>query len=158
MNEEMATEIVGNLYDTIRKMNVPNETEMSERVKHYVTIQKMQMELEKQKEQLYLELNENEKQEASDLLRKTVEFPQYIPVREVAEILEVTPQMVRRYCTEGKIDAKQRMEGSGKWLIPTNQFIAHHNWNKYIQKKNKINNQSVNIANKIMQYLDEDVE
>lgn len=154
----MATEIVGNLYDTIKKINVPNETEMSERVKYFVTIQRMQMELEKQKEQIYLELNEHEKQEANDLLRKTAEFAEYLPVRDVAEILEVTPQMVRRYCAEGKIEARQRIEGSGKWLIPTEQFIAHPNWNKYIQKKNKIKKQSVNIANKMLQYLDEDVE
>lgn len=154
----MATEIVGNLYDTIRKINVPNETKISERVEHYVTIQRLQMELEKQKEQIYLDLNESEKQEVSDLLRKTVEFPEHLSVRDVAEILKVTPQMVRRYCTEGKIDARQRIEGSGKWIIPTGQFITHPNWNKYVQKRSKIKEQSINIASKMMKYLDEDME
>jgi hypothetical protein len=160
VNEEMATEIVGNLYDTISKISVPNESEISERAKRYVTILRMQMELEKQKEQIYLELNELEKQEASNILREAinVDFPEYLPVRDVAEILEVTPQMVRRYCADGRIDARQRIEGSGKWLIPTDQFITHPNWSKYVYKKSKIKKQSVNIANKLMQYLEEDVD
>jgi hypothetical protein len=160
VNEEMATEIAGNLYDAIKKVRVPNEEEISEKAKRYVTLLRMQMELEKQKEQLYLELNELEKQEATNVLKDTTteDLPEYLPVRDVAEILEVTPQMVRRYCIDGKIDARQRIEGSGKWLIPTKQFITHPNWNKYMDKKNKIKKQSVNIANKMLQYLEEDVD
>ena len=154
----MATEIVGNLYETISKVSIPNEPDMSEKAKLYVTILRMQIELEKQKEQIYLELNEFEKQEANNILKESVteDFPEYLPVRDVAEILGVTPQMVRRYCADGRIDARQRIEGSGKWLIPTKQFVTHPNWNKYIQRSNKIKKQSVNIAKKIVQYLEED--
>lgn len=156
----MATEIVGNLYDAISKTNVPNEAEISEKAKRYVTIVRMQMELEKQKEQIYFELDEMEKQEANTILKEisTGDFPEFLPVRDVAIILEVTPQMVRRYCVDGRINARQRMEGSGKWLIPTDQFIAHPNWKKYVQKRNKIKKQSVTIAKKIVQYLEEDAD
>lgn len=156
----MNAEIVGNLYDTIKNKSVTNESEISEGARRYVTILRMQMELEKQKEQIYLELNEFEKQEASKILKEEIngEFPEYLPVRDVAEILEVTPQMVRRYCADGRVDARQRLEGSGKWLIPTDQFITHPNWKKYSEKRKKVKKQSDNIASKMMKYLEEDVD
>lgn len=154
----MATEIVENLYDTIKGTYVPNDAELSEKAKRYVTILRMQMELEKQKEQIYLELNEQEKQEANNILRKSIDYPEYLSVRDVSDILEVTPQMVRRYCADGRIEARQRIEGSGKWLIPTDQFLTHPNWSNYIQNRNKHQKQSINIASKMLQYLEEDTE
>jgi hypothetical protein len=158
VNEEMATELVGNLYDTISKFEVLNETDISENAKRYVAILRMQMELDKQKELIYLELDDYEKEEANNVLKKetTLDIPEFLPVRDVAQILDVTPQMVRRYCANGQIDARQRMEGSGTWFIPTEQFINHPNWTKFIQKQERQKRQSLNIADKMLRYLEED--
>lgn len=158
MKDEMATEILDNLYDTIRTMNVSDEDEKSEKVKQYIAILLIQKELERLIERIYLELDEDEKEEINKFFGVTLEYPEYLPVRDVAEILEVTPQMVRRYCADGKIIARQRLKGSGTWLIPSEQFITHPNWKKYVEKKKEFKKQSTNIAEKMLQYLDEDVE
>lgn len=154
----MAAEIIENLVDSVNDINIPAESNTSDNVKRYITILQIQKELEKQKEKVFLELNDSEKKEADNYLNKKVQIPSYLSVRDVAQILEVTPQMVRRYCGNGKIAARQRMEGSGKWLIPADQFITHPNWNKFMEKKNTIKKQSIKIAQKMVEYIEEDMD
>lgn len=128
----------------------------SERTRHFVKLSKLIEEAEKAKEQIYLELNENEKQQAFEILQKQHNIPDYISVREAAKILDVSVQMVRRYCTEGKINAHQRLEGSGKWLIETKQFIDNENWGKFVQERAKIKDNSYKFASKMLKILDDD--
>jgi predicted transcriptional regulator len=156
VKEKMTT-----LFQKIGNSNIHAEYEktpmISENARHYVELIRLSFELEKQKEKMYRELNEQEKEEVRNVLKQIMEsvIPEHLTVRDVALLLEVTPQMVRRYCAEGKIDAHQRLEGSGKWIIPTAQFLNHPNWAKFIRKKEKVKNQSINIAKKMLEYLEE---
>jgi S-adenosylmethionine:tRNA-ribosyltransferase-isomerase (queuine synthetase) len=131
---------------------------LSENARRYLELVRLSLELEKQKEKMYLALNEQEKEEVQNVLSQITEptIPEYLTVRDVALLLDVTPQMVRRYCAEGKIDAYQRLEGSGKWTIPTAQFLHHPSWPAFLRKRQKIKNQSINIAEKMLEYLGEE--
>lgn len=134
-----------NMTDAIGKMN---EKAISDNVKRYVQMIHQSIEIEKEKEMLYMELNEEEKLEAEYLLKDLFqpELPEFMPVSEVAQMLGVTPQMVRRYCTEGKIFAKQRLENSGQWLIPVEQFITRPEFFKYLKEKEINKNKSIKMA------------
>ncbi|MBP3040272.1 helix-turn-helix domain-containing protein [Bacillaceae bacterium Marseille-Q3522] len=107
----------------------------------------------------YLELSEKEKEEAKAVLKKVIGsgLPEYLSVSEVSQILNVSPQMVRRYCAEGKIIGKQRLEGSGKWLIPTEQFLSKPEFAKYIKQKEINRLKSMNAAKMMLQMI-EDLE
>ncbi|KYD32968.1 helix-turn-helix domain-containing protein [Parageobacillus toebii] len=157
MNKKMTT-----LFRTAGNSKVDDEYEktstLSENARRYLELVRLSLELEKQKEKMYLALNEQEKEEVQNVLSQITEptIPEYLTVRDVALLLDVTPQMVRRYCAEGKIDAYQRLEGSGKWIIPTAQFLHHPNWSAFLRKRQKVKNQSINIAEKMLEYLEEE--
>lgn len=130
---------------------------MSQKSKEFVKITMLHEELERERERLFQELDWMEKKEAFDVISKQFNIPEYITVRDASEILGVTPQMVRRHCSDGKIIGHQTLEGSGKWRIETEQFMGKPNWDKFIEKRAKIKKQSVNIAEKALEYLN-DVE
>lgn len=150
MKEEMAIEI-SNLYEDIKSET--DRTEVSERTKLFINLYRLAEELENKKTEIYLELEDGEREDIEKILeinsRKTGS-PESITVRDVSKILEVSPQMVRRYCSEGKIEARQRIEGSGTWIIPSSQFVNHPNWTKFVRDKNKLKKQSIEIAEKML--------
>jgi excisionase family DNA binding protein len=117
----------------------------------------LQEELEREKERLFLGLTPREKREVFRVLSKQYNIPEFITVKDVSEFLGITPQMVRRHCSDGRIKALQTLEGSGKWRIQSEQFMDHPDWDKFLEKRGKIKKQSINIAEKMMEYLD-DVE
>ncbi|KON66456.1 hypothetical protein AKG34_26285 [Peribacillus butanolivorans] len=136
----------------------PNEEQAisSERARDYVRAMKLHEELEREKERLYQELNEVEKKEAFTVLSKQFNIPRHVTVREASEIIGITPQMVRRHCADGKLIAQQTLEGSGKWRIETDQLMDKPNWDKFIEKRARIKNQSIKIADQKLEYLDEE--
>jgi hypothetical protein len=155
-------DLMTSLFKLIENSNIGTEYEnssmMSENARRYVELVRLSLELEKHKEKIYQNLNEQDKENVQKILNKIDDpvIPQHLTVRDVALLLEVTPQMVRRYCTDGKIDARQRLEDSGKWIIPTSQFLNHPNFSKFVWKREKIKNQSSKIAEKMLEYLDEE--
>jgi predicted transcriptional regulator len=155
-------DLMTSLFQLIENSNIGTEYEnslmMSENARRYVELVRLSLELEKHKEKIYQNLNEQDKENVQKILNKIDDpvIPQHLTVRDVALLLEVTPQMVRRYCTDGKIDARQRLEDSGKWIIPTSQFLNHPNFSKFVWKREKIKNQSSKIAEKMLEYLDEE--
>ncbi|WP_144462987.1 helix-turn-helix domain-containing protein [Siminovitchia fortis] len=133
---------------------------ISENAKHYVHLLHQSIEIEQENEMFYLELNNDEKNEVEHVLEDIfrTRLPEYLPVTEVAQILNVTPQMVRRYCAEGKIQAKQRSENSGKWLIPTEQFLAKPEFAKYLKQKELNRMQSMKAIDLVLQGIVEEEE
>jgi len=123
----------------------------------FVKIMMLKEELERERERLYRDLSGMEKKEAFAVLSKQFNIPDFITVRDVSEILGITPQMVRRHCSDRKIKSYQTLEGSGKWRIDTEQFMDKPNWDKFIEKRAKLKKQSINVADKVLEYLD-DVE
>lgn len=128
----------------------------SERAKEFIKLMKLQEEIEREKERMYHQLNDKERQEAFSVIKKQYSIPDYLTVREVADLLEVTPQMVRRYCSEGKLKGHQRLAGSGKWRIDTEQFINHRNWDKFLIERAKISDRSFNLAMKMLKSIEEE--
>lgn len=61
------------------------------------------------------------------------------------------------YCSDGKLRGQQTLEGSGKWRLDKEQFMGKPNWDKFIEKRARIKEQSFNIANNMLDNLD-DVE
>lgn len=133
------------------------EDMLSRKSMDFVKVTILQAELERERERLFQELSEMEKKEAFEALSKQFNIPDYITVRDASEILGITPQMVRRHCFDGKLKAHQTLEGSGKWRIEAEQFMGKPNWDKFIEKRDKLKKQSVCIAEKVLEFLD-DVE
>jgi hypothetical protein len=146
-----------NMTDAIGKMN---EKAINVNVKRYVQMIHQSIEIEKEREMLYMELSEEEKREAEHLLKDLFqsELPEFMPVSEVAQMLNVTPQMVRRYCAEGKIIAKQRLENSGQWLIPTEQFVTRPEFFKYLKDKEMNRIKSIKAAELMLHIPDGEIE
>ncbi|MGM7720702.1 helix-turn-helix domain-containing protein [Metabacillus sp. Hm71] len=146
------------ILEEVKLTPIEEQAITSERTKRFVKLSKLIEQMEREKENAYLELSEEEKQEAFESLQKQHNIPDYITVRDAAKILDVSVQMVRRYCTEGKINAFQRLEGSGKWLIETKQFIDNKNWGKFVQERARIKDNSLKFANKMLDIMDDDSE
>ncbi|RWR13582.1 helix-turn-helix domain-containing protein [Siminovitchia fortis] len=137
-----------------------NKENISENARQYVQLLHQSIEIDQEKEMFYLELNDDEKTEVEHVLKDVfhTRLPEYMPVTEVAQMLNVTPQMVRRYCAEGKIKAKQRMENSGKWLIPTEQFLAKPEFSKHLKQKEINRMKSMKAIDLVLQGIDEEEE
>ncbi|GEN35944.1 helix-turn-helix domain-containing protein [Aneurinibacillus danicus] len=52
--------------------------------------------------------------------------PEFLSPGEVADLLGITPQMVRRYCKEGAIPAYRTLGNRGSWRIDTKHFFAKY--------------------------------
>lgn len=145
------------ILDRYNPQIINEELTLSSKSIEFVKILMLQEELERQREKIYKELSGIERKAAFETLKKEYNIPNYITVRDVSEILGITPQMVRRHCSSGKIIGHQTLEGSGKWRIDTEQFMDKPNWDKFIEKRARIKKQSIDIADKVLEYLD-DVE
>lgn len=82
-------------------------------------------------------------------------IPKYVNVKDAAYIIDVSEQMIRRYCSENKLKAEQTMSGSGKWRIETTQLMNYAGWNNFLNKRAKMKKQSKNIAKFMSDNIDE---
>jgi len=139
VDEQMAVELT-KILDSIRE-----QTTNIEKIQTYKAIAKMVLQ----------ELDDNSRKEVLEFVEQPVviEIPENLSVGDVSELLNVTPQMVRRYCSEGKIEAYQTLEGSGKWKIPIEQFKNHPNWNKFIQDKKNVQIYNMKTADIMLEML-----
>lgn len=153
VNEEMAVEI-SRIIDSIKKIEKEPATNV-EKVKTYRDIAKIFEELERQRQRILQGLDEDIREELlkSEQGPEVFEIPENLSVNDVSELLNVSPQMVRRYCTEGKIEAHQTLEGSGKWKIPTVQFMNHPNWDNFIHDKKNMNKNNMRTADIMLKML-----
>ena len=127
----------------------------SDKAKYFAQISKLIDLAEAEKARIFLELNQNERNEAFTSFQKQYSIPDHLTVYDVAEILDVSQQMVRRYCAEGKLQASQRFKNSGKWLIDSKQFMEHSNWHRFIQKRAKIQENSLKLSGKMVKIFNE---
>ncbi|MBY5229376.1 hypothetical protein ABH61_11110 [Bacillus paranthracis] len=111
--------------------------------------------------ELYISLTDSEKSEIKEVMLKTQSnnYPEYLTTQDVAKLLKISTQMVRRYCADGKIDATQRMEGTGAWLIKTEQFLDHPDLLKVLSAREnareKNRNKSIGFANSMLKLLND---
>lgn len=125
--------------------SIKGQTTNKEKIQAYKAIAKM----------VLLELDDNSRKEVLEFVEQPIAFeiPENLSVGNVSELLNVTPQMVRCYCSEGKIEAYQTLEGSGKWKILTEQFKNHPNWEKFIQDKKHVQKYNIKTADTMLEML-----
>ncbi|ANU11988.1 regulatory protein MerR [Planococcus antarcticus DSM 14505] len=133
-----------------------DEAIKSERVKEYVQLMRLHEALERKKNMLYEELKEEERKEAFEALSNEFNLPPHVTVRDAADIMSISPQMVRRHCAEKKLAAQQTFEGSGKWRIETKQLMDQPNWERFIEKRARIKDQSLGLADEMLNQLQEE--
>ncbi|ALS79613.1 DNA-binding protein [Planococcus kocurii] len=144
-----------NLLDNV-KSRPSDELIKNKRVKEYVQLMRIAEEVEREIKRRTNELGEDEKQEAFEVLSQEYNIPQYVTVRDAADIMGISPQMVRRHCADGKMSAQQTFEGSGKWQIETQQLMDKPNWERFIEKRARIKNQSVGLADEVLKNLQDE--
>lgn len=144
-----------NLLDNV-KPRPSDESIKNERVKEYVQLMRIAEEVEREIRKRASELRDDEKHEAFEALSQEYNIPQYVTVRDAADIIGISPQMVRRHCTEGKLVAKQTFEGSGKWRIEAKQLIDQPYWERFIEKRARIKKQSLGLADEALHNLQDE--
>lgn len=85
-----------------------------------------------------------------------VVFNRGVSFLSIALLEWISPQLVRRHCADGNLKATQTLQGSGKWRVETDQLMNQPNWEKYLQKRARIKLKSHNLADKMIDYLDDD--
>lgn len=143
------------LLDNI-KPRPSDEAIKNKRVKEYVQLMRIAEEVERELKRRTSELGDEEKQEAFEALSQEYNLPPYVTVGDAADIIGVSQQMVRRHCSEGKLHAQQTFKGSGKWRIETKQLMDQPNWERFIEKRARIKNQSIGFADEMLNQLQED--
>ena len=144
-----------NLLDNI-KPRPSDEAIKNERVKEYVQLTRIAEEVEREIKKRASELKDEEKQEAFEALSQEYNLPQHVTVRDAAEIMNISPQMVRRHCADGRLSAQQTFEGSGKWRIEAKQLMDQPNWERFIERRARIKKQSLELANEVLSNLQDE--
>lgn len=120
--------------------------------KAYLKLLKLNEELERKKEIIFNSMSEEEKEMVyAAIQQKTVKVPEYIKVADAARIIGVSPQMIRKYCAEGKLKAQQSMPGSGRWKIKASELMHYPGWDNFIKQKKAIREKSKALA----EFMDE---
>lgn len=139
------------------KLNPEEEKKFhSDKVKEFIKMTRIALEAQKKQREILSLMNEQEREEANDAISDSLKIPKYFQVRDVSQLLNVTPQMVRKHCAEGRITGHQTLEGRGKWLIDSDQFLNHPNWDNFLKTKREMKKKSKNLASKILETLEED--
>ena len=141
-----------NLLDNIQP-RPSDEMIKNKRVKEYVQLMRIAEEVEREIKRRTSELGEDEKLEAFEALSQEYNIPQYVTVRDAADIMGISPQMVRRHCADGRLSALQTFEGSGKWRIEAQQLMDKPNWERFIEKRARIKKQSLGLADEVLKNL-----
>ncbi|HHW37842.1 MAG TPA: hypothetical protein GXX18_11465 [Bacillales bacterium] len=83
-------------------------------------------------------------------------LPSFLTVNDVSELLSISPQAVRRHCTDNKISAWRTLGDSGEWRIDFKQFKDHPNINailvRYQNRNRQISEMATNNSELIHQF------
>lgn len=82
--------------------------------------------------------------------------PEHLTVAEVAQLIEVSPQMVRRKCMTGEILAHRTLNGKGKWRIPAKQFMTHPRFEELVMKYQLLRESSEKLASNMVKLAEKD--
>lgn len=113
----------------------------------YLKLHKLHEELERKKESIFNGMSEEEREMVyAAIQQKPVKVPEYIKVADAARIIGVSPQMIRKYCSEGKLNAQQSMPGSGRWKIKASELMHYPGWNDFIERKKSTREKTKELA------------
>ncbi|OAS87839.1 MULTISPECIES: hypothetical protein [Metabacillus] len=84
-------------------------------------------------------------------------IPDYLSTMDVSWLLSISPQMVRKYCQEGVINAWRTMGDRGEWRVEVNQYKNHPKFDELLVRlrEHKQKNRQTLEAIKKLSNLDE---
>ncbi|WP_114555669.1 hypothetical protein [Bacillus sp. K6W] len=118
----------------------------TERARRYAKIMILENEIRSEKESIYSELSQEEIDFIENFVKGSYPVPKYLTVREVSMLTGLSKQMVRRHCVNNTFKGYQASGENGTWSIETEQFLAHPNWNEFIQQRNDMLHRSKKVA------------
>ncbi|MED2688869.1 helix-turn-helix domain-containing protein [Bacillus toyonensis] len=138
----------------------------SDNIKTYMSLVEISEKIEKQKSDILNKLTTEQKVELT-LVKPNTEIEtvteietNFLSVNDVSSILGVSPQMVRRYCQEGKLIAQQRF--NGQWFIEEKQFSTELKlipyWKKFCETEEARLKADKEMAITMLEILTEDDE
>ncbi|MGM8215913.1 hypothetical protein ACLIA0_10115 [Bacillaceae bacterium W0354] len=125
-----------------------DESKESNSILELIKLIQLQDKLDDQMKKQYQQMNDKERERIKELFA----VPSYVTVKDAASIIDVTPQMIRKYCMNNKLKGEQTMPGSGKWRIETKQLMNYPGWNKFLRNWLKQQQQSKKIAEFMNEY------
>jgi len=88
----------------------------------------------------------------NESIRKQMENKKTLTTSEVSQILNVTNTDVHEFCRDKKIEATKCVLSTGiHWVIPSNQFKNHPNWEQFIDKKTKQEEKLIQLVEEIFE-------
>lgn len=137
----------------------------SEKARKLAKLRNLELQTRKEIELLSSELNAEEvKTVEATFIKKEEELiddvPKYLSAAEVAGIMGISPQMVRRNCVSGKYQGYQPSGSNGIWFINSNTFRndPKENWADFISRRNDMYARSKESAELALKLLDEEIE
>ena len=84
----------------------------------------------------------------------------YMTVSQVATLLGISKQEVRRLCREGRIRAAAQQNENAILRIETEQFKDHPNWQQFLEKSEQRHQHSMELAEWMLEHwsLEDDEE
>ncbi|HEU4963583.1 MAG TPA: helix-turn-helix domain-containing protein [Bacilli bacterium] len=69
------------------------------------------------------------------LLSHATTEPEYLTTLDVAKILGISPQLVRRYCQDGTIPAWRTLGNRGEWRIDVAYYQDHPGYRQFLRQR-----------------------
>ncbi|MGL4820147.1 MAG: hypothetical protein ACRC5C_09220 [Bacilli bacterium] len=113
----------------------------TEPAKKYARLLNLEMKLHQAKAELVQEMSTEELRRVEETVNDMSfdDVPKYLSVAEVAAILSISPQMVRRNCANGKYKGFQPSGTNGIWFVSSDTFRKdEQTWRAFIEKRNEM--------------------
>ena len=144
-------------------LNPEQEKITNHRVRELAKLRNLERQTRRNIEKIKSELSPEEVQMVEDTFREDEQVddvPEYLSVSEVAAIIGLSPQIIRRHCSSGKFQGYQPSGPNGIWYVKSDTFRKGHgfNWNEFISKRNEMFARSNEAANISLQLQNEVLE
>jgi hypothetical protein len=120
---------------------------ISERARRYAKLQYLEREILRESIQMREELTVEElRSVATALETEELPVPEFLSVRDVAKLTDLTPQIVRRHCMNGKYKGYQVAGENSTWRIESEQFKDNPHWISFLIERNEARERSKKVA------------
>jgi len=134
-----------------------------EKTRELAKLRNLEIQVRKEIEQLTPLLSEEELNKVEETLvddKITDDVPKYLSVAEIAGIMDISPQMVRRNCVSGKYQGYQPSGSNGIWFINSDTFRngPKKEWIDFISRRNDLLSRSKEVAELAKKLQNEETE
>ena len=82
-------------------------------------------------------------------------YPETLSIGEVADLLCITTRKVRQMCLSGEFEAMERVPGTSRWYIKSEQFTHLEVWQSYLDKVEQRRENSLKILDSLKAIYEE---